>query len=70
MLCVVLVAVLHFAGYMRYLAVWVCGFVKYFDKTRLVCVLAIGKNCNSKTCIHSENAYTKVLLMMWWSVRC
>ncbi len=29
----------HFAGYMRYFAVWVCGFVncvKYFDKTRLV----------------------------------
>ena len=27
MLYVVLVAVLHFAGYMRYFAVWVCGFV-------------------------------------------
>ena len=40
MLYVVLVAVLHFAGYMRYFAVWVCGFVncvKYFDKTTLVC---------------------------------
>jgi len=40
MLCVVSVAVLHFAGYMRYFAVWMCGFVncaKYFNKTRLVC---------------------------------
>ena len=40
MLYVVLVAVLHFEGYMRYFAVWVCGFVncdKYFDKTTLVC---------------------------------
>ena len=40
MLCGVLVAVLHFAGYMRYFAVWVCGFVncvEYFDKTSLVC---------------------------------
>ena len=40
MLYVVLVAVLHFVGYMRYFAVWVCGFVncvKYFDKTTLVC---------------------------------
>ena len=35
MLYVVLVAVLNFAGYMRYFAVWVCGFVncvKYVDK--------------------------------------
>ena len=37
MLYVVLVAVLHFVGYMSYFAVWVCGFVKYFDKTTLVC---------------------------------
>jgi len=35
-----LVAVIHFAGYLRYFHVWVCGFVnciKYFDKTSLVC---------------------------------
>ena len=40
MLYVVLVAVLHFAGYMRYFGVWVCGFVncvKCFNKTSLVC---------------------------------
>jgi len=41
---VVSVAVLHFAGYMRYFAVWVCGFVncvKYFDKIRLHVVYKI-----------------------------
>ena len=46
MLYVILVAVLHFAGYMRYFGVWVFGFVncvKYFDKTSLVCKIAIGK---------------------------
>ena len=50
MLYVVLLAVLNFAGYMRYFAVWVCGFVncvKYVDKKKQPslqnCVLAIGK---------------------------
>ena len=39
MLYVVLFAVLHFEGYIRYFSVWVCGFVNcvnYFDQTSLV----------------------------------
>ncbi len=47
MLYVVLVAVLHFAGYMRYFAIWMCGFVncvKYFDKTSLVCKTVFFNN--------------------------
>lgn len=45
-LCVVLVAVLHFAGYMRRFVVRVCGFVncvQYFDKTSLKCFFRGGK---------------------------
>lgn len=43
----VLAAVLHFAGYMRCVAVWGCGFVtclKFLDKTLQNVVLATGKN--------------------------
>ena len=48
MLHVVLVAVLHFAGYIKYFAVWVFGFVnsvKYLDKTsQQLEKTAIGNN--------------------------
>ena len=52
---VVLVAVLHFTGYMRYFVVWVCGFVncvEYFDKNQPSlqnCALAIGKKTVGQT---------------------
>ena len=49
MLFVVLVLVFHSAGYVRYFAVWVCGFVncvKYFDD------LIVFEQLEKKTVIH------------------
>lgn len=61
--CVVLVAVLHFAGTMRHFAVWVGGFVNYmayFEKTQPClhdCALALGEKkqpCNQENVAFEE----------------